>query len=208
MYAKRRTHIIIIASPIAIVLSLLLSVLYGAKQLDFHTVFSALLHFNPENTDHQIIWHSRIPRAAGAMFIGAALAVSGALMQGITRNYLASPSIMGVSDGSAFIITLCMVLLPQSTSIEMIIYSFIGSAFGAALVFGLASILPGGFTPVQLAIIGTVTSMLLSSLSAALSIYFQISQDLSFWYSARLHQMNPDFLKLAVPFLRPESSRP
>lgn len=45
------------------------------------------------------------------MFIGAALAVSGALMQGITRNYLASPSIMGVSDGSAFIITLCMVLL-------------------------------------------------------------------------------------------------
>ncbi len=64
MYAKRRTHIIIIASPIAIVLSLLLSVLYGAKQLDFHTVFSALLHFNPENTDHQIIWHSRIPRAA------------------------------------------------------------------------------------------------------------------------------------------------
>ncbi len=84
------------------------------------------------------------------MFIGAALAVSGALMQGITRNYLASPSIMGVSDGSAFIITLCMVLLPQSTSIEMIIYSFIGSAFGAALVFGLASILPGGFTPVRL----------------------------------------------------------
>ena len=119
------------------------------------------------------------PRAAGAMFIGAALAVSGA-HAGNHTELSGSPSIMGVSDGSAFIITLCMVLLPQSTSIEMIIYSFIGSAFGAALVFGLVSILPGGFTPVQLAIIGTVTSMLLSSLSAALSIYFQISQDLSF----------------------------
>ncbi len=199
---------IIIASPIAIVLSLFAFRFIRRKAPDIHTVFSALPHFNPENTDHQIIWHSRIPRVAGAMFIGAALAVSGALMQGITRNYLASPSIMGVSDGSAFIITLCMVLLPQSTSIEMIIYSFIGSAFGAALVFGLASILPGGFTPVRFAIIGTVTSMLLSSLSVALSIYFQISQDLSFWYSARLHQMNPDFLKLAVPFLRSESSRP
>lgn len=114
-------------------------------------------------------------------------------MQGITRNYLASPSIMGVSDGSAFIITLCMVLLPQSSSIEMMIYSFIGSALGAVLVFGLAAMMPNGFTPVQLAIIGTVTSMLLSSLSAAMSIYFQISQDLSFWYSARLHQMSPDF---------------
>lgn len=121
-------------------------------------------------------------------------------MQGITRNYLASPSIMGVSDGSAFIITLCMVLLPQSSSFEMIIYSFIGSALGAVLVFSLAAMMPNGFSPVQLAIIGTVTSMLLSSLSAAMSIYFQISQDLSFWYSARLHQMSPDFLKLAAPF--------
>lgn len=54
--------------------------------------------------------------------------------------------------------------------------------------------------PVQLAIIGTVTSMLLSSLSAAMSIYFQISQDVSFWYSARLHQLNPELLKYAVPF--------
>ncbi|MCY8104500.1 iron ABC transporter permease [Bacillus mojavensis] len=200
MYSKQWTRIILITSPFAIALSLLLSVLYGAKQLNADIVFASLFHFDPGNTDHQIIWHSRIPRAAGALLIGAALAVSGALMQGITRNYLASPSIMGVSDGSAFIITLCMVLLPQSSSLEMIIYSFIGSAFGAALVFGLATMLPNGFTPVQLAIIGTVTSMLLNSLAAAISIYFQISQDLSFWYSARLHQMSPEFLKLAVPF--------
>ncbi|RCK12948.1 hypothetical protein DT075_07095 [Bacillus licheniformis] len=63
-----------------------------------------------------------------------------------------------------------------------------------------ASVIPNGFMPVQLAIIGTVTSMLLSSLSAAISIYFQISQDVSFWYSARLHQLNPELLKYAVPF--------
>lgn len=186
MYSKQWTRIILITSPFAIALSLLLSILYGAKHLSTDIVFTSLIHFDPGNTDHQIIWHS--------------LAVSGALMQGITRNYLASPSIMGVSDGSAFIITLCMVLLPQSSSIEMMIYSFIGSALGAVLVFGLAAMMPNGFTPVQLAIIGTVTSMLLSSLSAAMSIYFQISQDLSFWYSARLHQMSPDFLKLAAPF--------
>ncbi|MBG9769957.1 MULTISPECIES: FecCD family ABC transporter permease [Bacillus] len=200
MYSKQWTRIILITSPFAIALSLLLSILYGAKHLNTDIVFTSLIHFDPGNTDHQIIWHSRIPRAAGALLIGAALAVSGALMQGITRNYLASPSIMGVSDGSAFIITLCMVLLPQSSSFEMIIYSFIGSALGAVLVFSLAAMMPNGFSPVQLAIIGTVTSMLLSSLSAAMSIYFQISQDLSFWYSARLHQMSPDFLKLAAPF--------
>lgn len=200
MHAKRITRIIIIAAPFAVILSIFLSVCFGAKQLHWETVFSALFHFDQGNTDHQIIWHSRLPRAAGALLIGAALAVSGALMQGITRNYLASPSIMGVSDGSAFIITLLMVLIPQSSALEMMGYSFIGSAVGAGLVFGLAAVIPNGFMPVQLAIIGTVTSMLLSSLSAAMSIYFQISQDLSFWYSARLHQMNPELLTYAVPF--------
>ncbi|MED2942003.1 iron ABC transporter permease [Bacillus swezeyi] len=201
MHSKQITRIIIIAAPFAMILSVFLSVCYGAKQLDGEVIFSALLHFDPGNTDHQIIWHSRLPRAAGALLIGAALAVSGALMQGVTRNYLASPSIMGVSDGSAFIITLLMVLIPQSTSLELMGYSFIGSAVGAALVFGLASVIPNGFMPVQLAIIGTVTSMLLSSLSAAMSIYFQISQDVSFWYSARLHQMSPELLIYAVPFM-------
>ncbi|MED1740619.1 iron ABC transporter permease [Bacillus swezeyi] len=201
MHSKQITRIIIITAPFAMILSVFLSVCYGAKQLDGEVIFSALLHFDPGNTDHQIIWHSRLPRAAGALLIGAALAVSGALMQGVTRNYLASPSIMGVSDGSAFIITLLMVLIPQSTSFELMGYSFIGSAVGAALVFGLASVIPNGFMPVQLAIIGTVTSMLLSSLSAAMSIYFQISQDVSFWYSARLHQMSPELLIYAVPFM-------
>ncbi|MFN2744578.1 FecCD family ABC transporter permease [Bacillus sp. z60-18] len=199
--SKRMTRIIMVAAPFAAVLAVFLSICCGAKQLQPEVIFSALLHFDPNNTDHQIIWHSRLPRAAGALLIGAALAVSGALMQGITRNYLASPSIMGVSDGSAFMITLLMVLIPQSSSLEMMGYSFIGSAVGAGLVFGLAAVIPNGFMPVQLAIIGTVTSMLLSSVSAAMSIYFQISQDISFWYSARLHQMSPDLLKYAVPFL-------
>lgn len=192
MHSKQMTRIIMIAAPFAILLSVFLSVCYGAKQLEPEVIFSALLHFDPGNTDHQIIWHSRLPRAVGALLIGAALAVSGALMQGVTRNYLASPSIMGVSDGSAFVITLLMVVIPGSSSLEMMGYSFIGSAVGAGLVFGLASVIPNGFMPVQLAIIGTVTSMLLSSLSAAISIYFQISQDVSFWYSARLHQLNPE----------------
>ncbi|MDA1476671.1 FecCD family ABC transporter permease [Bacillus changyiensis] len=200
MRSKRMTQMIIISAPFLVILSVFLSICYGAKQLDTDVIVSAFLDFDKGNTDHQIIWYSRLPRAVGALLIGAALAVSGALMQGITRNYLASPSIMGVSDGSAFIITLLMIVLPQSTSLEMIVYSFIGSAVGALLVFGLASVIPNGFTPVQLAIIGTVTSMLLSSVSAAMSIYFQVSQDLSFWYSARLHQINSDLLKFAIPF--------
>jgi iron complex transport system permease protein len=179
---------------------MLLSILYGAKSIDMNTIRDALFHFDPGNVDHQIIMQSRIPRAVGALLIGAFLAISGALMQGMTRNYLASPSIMGVTDGSAFAITLGMIFLPNSSNLEMILYSFVGSTLSIVIVFGLSLLLPGGLSPIRMAIIGTIIGTFLSSVSAALAIYFQISQNISFWYNARLHQMDPTLIKLAIPF--------
>ncbi|HEY2491358.1 MAG TPA: iron ABC transporter permease [Paenibacillus sp.] len=192
--------LIIWTSPAIIALTMLLSILYGAKSIDMNTIRDALFHFDPGNVDHQIIMQSRIPRAVGALLIGAFLAISGALMQGMTRNYLASPSIMGVTDGSAFAITLGMIFLPNSSNLEMILYSFVGSTLSIVIVFGLSLLLPGGLSPIRMAIIGTIIGTFLSSVSAALAIYFQISQNISFWYNARLHQMDPTLIKLAIPF--------
>lgn len=201
MRARHSAAVLILgSSPFLIVFTIVISVIYGAKNIDIGTIREALFHFDAGNVNHQIIIHSRVPRAVGALLIGAFLAISGALMQGMTRNYLASPSIMGVSDGSAFAITLCMVFMPDSTSAEMILYSFIGSALSIVIVFGLASLLPGGLSPVRMAILGTIIGTFLSSLSAAIAAYFQISQNISFWYNARLHQLNPELIKLAVPF--------
>lgn len=192
--------LIIWSSPVVIAFTMMLSILYGAKNIEMSTIRDALFHFDSGNVDHQIIMQSRIPRAVGALLIGAFLAISGALMQGMTRNYLASPSIMGVTDGSAFAITLGMVFLPNSSNMEMILYSMVGSAFSIVIVFGLSYLLPGGLSPVRMAILGTIIGTFLSSVSAALSIYFQISQNISFWYNARLHQMDPTLIKLAIPF--------
>jgi iron complex transport system permease protein len=160
----------------------------------------AVFHFDPDNVNHQIIMHSRLPRVVGALMIGAFLAISGAIMQGMTRNYLASPSIMGVSDGSAFAITICMIVIPNSSSLELILYSFIGSTLSVVIVFGLATLIPGGLSPVKMAIIGTIMGTFLSSVSAALSTYFQVSQNKSFWFNARLHQLDPGLIKLSIPF--------
>nr|WP_227793284.1 iron ABC transporter permease [Paenibacillus guangzhouensis] len=177
------------------------SILFGAKNLPMSTVWDALFHFDPENVDHQIVIHSRLPRAIGALLIGAFLAVSGALMQGMTRNYLASPSIMGVSDGSAFAITICMVFMPGSSSaLEMVFFSLIGSVIGVVAVFSLATLVPGGMSPVNMAVIGLITGTFLSGVSAGLASYFQISQDVSFWYNARMHLMTPELVKVAIPF--------
>ncbi|WP_289142032.1 iron ABC transporter permease [uncultured Brevibacillus sp.] len=191
---------ILFVAPVVAVLLITLSVLYGAKNISAETVWDAIIRFDDANMDHQIIMTSRLPRVIGAMLIGMFLAVSGALMQGMTRNYLASPSIMGVSDGSVFAVTMCMVFLPSTLSVSLITISLIGSAFGAALVFGIARLIPNGLSPVKLAILGTIIGLFLNGCADAIATYFQISQNLSFWYNVRLNQMDPELIKLSIPF--------
>lgn len=192
--------VILMMTPAVCLFLVVLSVLYGAKDISADTVWQALVSFDSGNVDHQIIRSSRLPRALGALMIGAFLAVSGALMQGMTRNYLASPSIMGVADGSVFAVTIVMILLPHTSSYGLIFSSMLGSLIGALIVFGLAWLVPGGLSPVKLAILGTIVGTFLSGISSAISVYFQISQNISFWYNARLHSMDPTLIKLSLPF--------
>ncbi|WP_282943419.1 iron ABC transporter permease [Paenibacillus sp. RC67] len=200
MQRNRFSLLLLGFAPVAFLLLFVVSIRYGAKPIDASTVWDAFLHFDAGNADHQIIRHSRLPRAIGSLMIGAFLAISGALMQGMTRNYLASPSIMGVTDGSAFAITLGMIFVHGASSLEMILFSLIGSLFGVLLVFAAAALLPGGLSPVRMAILGTIIGTFLSSVSAAFAAYFQISQNVSFWYSSRLHQLEPSLIWLALPF--------
>lgn len=192
--------VILCLAPVFILLTIVLSILYGAKSINFETIWQALFHFDSGNVDHNIIITSRLPRIIGALLIGAFLSISGALMQGMTRNYLASPSIMGVTDGSVFVITICMVIIPKMSSVHMILYSMLGSALGAGIVFGFGSLIRNGLSPVRLAIIGTIMGTFLSSVAAAIASYFQLSQNVSFWYSAKLHQIDLSILKLSIPF--------
>lgn len=192
--------IILIVSPLFIVLAIALSILYGAKDISLLTVWQAITQFDGNNVDHNIIMTSRLPRVIAALLVGAFLAVAGAIMQGITQNYLASPSIMGVNDGSAFVITIAMVFFPGLPNYQMIILSMVGSAIGAGLVFGFGSLIKGGLSPVRLAIIGTVIGTFLSSIASAIAMYFQVSQSVSVWYNAKLHIVNPDMLWLSIPF--------
>ncbi|MFJ5771727.1 FecCD family ABC transporter permease [Psychrobacillus sp. NPDC093180] len=191
---------ILVTSPVFIVLAIVLSVLYGAKDISALTVWQAITQFDANNVDHNIIRTSRLPRVIAALLVGAFLAVAGSVMQGITRNYLASPSIMGVNDGSAFVITLAMVFFPGLPNYQMILLSMVGSAIGAGLVFGFGSLIKGGLSPVRLAIIGTVIGTFLSSIASAVAMYFQVSQSVSVWYNAKIHTVNPDMLVLSIPF--------
>ena len=191
---------ILTLSPFFILAIAFLSIIYGTKDISLLTVWEAIRHFDEDNVDHQIIWTSRIPRIAAVFLVGAFLAVAGAVMQGITRNYLASPSLMGVNDGSAFLITLAIVFFPGLPNYQMILLSMLGSALGAGIVFGFGSMIRNGLSPVRLAIIGTVIGTFLSSIATAIAMYFQVSQTVSAWYNTKVHTVNPEMLMLTIPF--------
>lgn len=189
-----------IVAPILIVAVTFISIIYGTKDISLHTIWQSIVNFDKSDPDHQIIRSNRIPRAIAVLCVGAFLAVAGAIMQGITRNYLASPSLMGVNDGSAFVITLAVVFIPGLANYQMILLSVVGSAMGAALVFGFGSLIRNGLSPVRLAIIGTVIGTFLSSLATAIAMYFQVSQTIAAWYNTKIHAVNMDMLLVSMPF--------
>ncbi|AVK95128.1 iron ABC transporter permease [Lysinibacillus sphaericus] len=191
---------ILVASPFLIVIVALMSIMYGTKDISALTVWQAITVFDPANIDHQIIRTSRMPRMCAVLLVGAFLAVAGAVMQGITRNYLASPSLMGVNDGSAFVITLAIVFFPGLPNYQMILLSMLGSALGAGIVFGFGSLIRDGLSPVRLAIIGTVIGTFLSSIATAIAMYFQVSQTVSAWYNTKVHMVDNSMLLLSIPF--------
>ena len=174
--------LIIIGGLVALLFSIGFSIAFGAVDIHLATVWSAVFHFNPELTAHQIINELRMPRAVTAALVGAFLAVSGAIMQGMTRNPLASPSIMGVTDGAAFAIAIALAFFAGTTYIGLMLWSFAGAGLGAALVFMIGAFSKGGLTPVKLALAGTAVGALLSSFSTAIGIHFRVAQDLSFWF--------------------------
>ncbi|MEK3765863.1 FecCD family ABC transporter permease [Solibacillus sp. FSL K6-4121] len=188
-----------IIMPILIVTVTILSISMGTKSIPIETIIEAIIQYDEENIDHQIIWSGRVPRALAVLFVGAFLAAAGALMQGVTRNFLASPSIMGVTDGSAFFITMAFVFLPGLSSFNLVLLSMLGSLFGGALVFGFASIIKNGLSPVRLAIIGTVIGTFISSIGTAIAMYYQISQTVTMWYNSKVHMVEMELVFLCVP---------
>ncbi|MEN2767985.1 FecCD family ABC transporter permease [Ornithinibacillus xuwenensis] len=182
-----------------LVLSIALSILYGASDISFQTIWQSITNFDPASTSHQIIRGLRIPRALAAALIGAALAISGSLMQGMTRNPLASPSIMGVTAGATFMMAIALIVMPGASNFVMMLWAFAGAGIGVAIVFGVGSISKSGLTPVKLALAGTAVTAILSSLSSAIAIHFNVAKDISFWYAGGVSSVQWIHVKLLWP---------
>ena len=185
---------------VALVFGLAWSVSVGAADIDLATVWQAVFSYDPVQTTHQIIQEVRLPRVVIGAMVGAAFAVAGAIMQGMTRNPLASPSIMGLNAGAAFFLVLSFVLLPGLSYTGLIIASFFGAGFGALLVFGVGSLSRGGLTPVKLALSGAAVTALLTSLTTGLTLYFNLAQNVLFYTAGGVQGTRWEQVQLMLPW--------
>ncbi|OCA81151.1 iron ABC transporter permease [Pradoshia sp. D12] len=183
---RERIGIVLPLSFLLLLVIFITSLIIGTKMIDLSTVWEALLHRNPDNVTHQIIWEIRLPRALMAGLVGAYLAISGAVMQALTRNPLAEPSLLGVSNGAAFALVLSLTVFSGLSIMGSISASMIGAGLAVLLVFSLSALSRGGVTPVKLALAGMATGMFLSSLTTSMALYFDVTKNISFWYAGEL----------------------
>lgn len=185
-----RTAWILCLGIMGILLALAVSLIYGAKSFSLSIVLEALFDYNPDIKAHQIVQDIRFPRALAAALIGAYLALSGAIMQALTRNPLAEPSLLGVSYGAAFALVVTMAFIPGISVVGTTISSMVGAGLAALFVFLIASVSKGNMTPVKLALAGVGTGMFLSSLTSSIALRCNVSKEMSFWFAGGLANIN------------------
>jgi iron complex transport system permease protein len=179
------TSLVIIIGLVVLFLGIGVSISLGAKDIGFRTILNSIF-IGKADVNSQIIRDIRMPRAVAAALVGTFLAVSGAIMQGLTRNPIAEPSIMGVTQGATFTIAIAFAMQKGLGSIGLMFFAFIGGSISGILVYYLSSRSIKGVDPVKLALAGAALGTLLISLATATAMYFNLSQQLSFWISGGL----------------------
>ncbi|BAM50287.1 iron(III) dicitrate ABC transporter permease [Synechocystis sp. PCC 6803] len=178
---------------------LISSILLGAADISPQTVWQALFQFDG-STDHLIIRTVRLPRAILAIVVGASLAVAGAITQGLTRNPLAAPDILGVNVGASLAVVLATFIGGDGSN--QWAFAFIGAAIAAVVVYGLGTLGRSGLTPIKLVIAGAALSYFLGSLTTGILLLNQRTlDDIRFWLAGSLGGQDWNGLTAVLPYI-------
>lgn len=198
---SRSTIALAIVAVALLIAGVIAALFVGDIWIDAPTVSQALFHHDANLSQHVIVRDWRLPRALADILVGAALAMAGTVMQAVTRNPLASPSIMGLTTGAAFASIVAMVVWPTAGRTELMILSIAGATLGAVLVYGLGSCSRGGLTPVRLALTGMAVSAVLAAVGDALMIFNELGQDVLLWFARGNENVQWADVEILLPFV-------
>jgi len=175
----RRARLLLLTAVAVLAMSIVLSLAVGARPVAPATVWDALVAADGANADHVVVLTQRVPRMVIGILAGAALAVAGAVMQGLTRNPLADPGLLGINAGASVAVLAAITLLSVRAPSGFVWFAFAGAAIAAAAVAVIGSRGPDGANPAKLALTGAavtagltaVSMLILTTQSVALEVY-------------------------------------
>ena len=169
------------AAVVALLLAVLLSLAVGARAIAPSTVLDALLH-GGTGDDAEVVRQLRVPRTLIGLMVGVALALAGTALQGITRNPIADPGILGISQGSSVAVVLAIAFFGVHDLSGYVWFAFAGAALASVAVYAIASGGRGGATPVKLALGGAaINALLLSVTTGVLTTRASALDEFRFW---------------------------
>ncbi|MEO3792519.1 iron ABC transporter permease [Nonomuraea sp. B10E15] len=197
---RRLTVLIVLVASVLV--AVVLSVTVGSKSVPVTDAWHALTA--PTGTENDIVIRAlRVPRTVLGVLAGVALGVAGALMQGHTRNPLADPGLLGVTQGAAFAMVSSIVLLGVSSLLGYIWFGLAGALVASVAVFALG--MTGGKgspTPVTLALAGTAVSAFLYALTSAIVLLDEQAMDVfRFWQAGSIAARGADVVWQVLPFI-------
>lgn len=189
-----------ILSILLLIGAFFLSMVFGAADTTIREVWLALT--STVKTDTIImIREIRLPREIAAIFVGAGFAVAGAIMQGITRNPLADPSILGLTAGANAALAITIAFLPAANYFVIMVACFAGAAVGTIMVVSIGAVKKGGFSPLRIVLAGAAVSAFLHAIAEGVGIYFKISKDVSMWSAGGIIGTTWIQLQVIIPFI-------
>lgn len=176
----------------------LASIAFGTREISLDEILRALGGEIRGVGEAAVV--ARVPRTVLAVLVGAALAMSGAAMQAVTRNPLADPGILGVSSGAALAVVVGIAFFGLAMPIEYIGVAIGGAALAAVFVYAVGSLGRGGASPLKLALAGAAISAAMTSLvSAILLPRVDLIETFRFWQIGGVGGATWDRIGIVLP---------
>ena len=180
--SNKRTLVFSIGGLLLLIGGLTLAVRLGSVPITFKDIWNSIFHYT-ETLEFMLVRNVRMPRALAVLFTGGILGVTGSMIQGVTRNPIAEPSILGVSQGATLVIAIFYAIGIGVTTKNVMIAALIGALITGIIVLGFITQKAGNQSMTKILLAGTAMSTFFISLTTVIGLLSNQSQMIGFWVS-------------------------
>jgi len=201
--SRPRRRLIAAALLLGLLLLSIAGLALGSKPMPWATVVEAVWSFDPDNPDHLLVVHLRLPRLLTGFLVGAALGAAGLLIQAVTRNALADPGILGVNAGASLALVVALALFGQMAMGVQILMAMLGAFLAGLVVLGLAGAGGTRSSPTRVVLAGVAVSAVCLSFSQLVMVNSldQVFDHYRNWVVGSLEGRDIEVLQSTLPFV-------